>query len=121
MAEEELNKMKDCKNGGDFQQNEAAAECEPCIETKDKQNKMWNNAERVLRDKTGLTRWGIYFVGGLLITILLLLIIVIALGASWPRTPHHQLFPICKSSSCLRASAQVSMLVNKFLVLHTLA
>lgn len=108
MAEEELNKMKEMKNGVDFQPNEAIAECEPCIETKQNEMKIWDNAERVLRDKTGLTRWGVYFVGVLLITVLILFIIVVALGASWPRTPHHHQFPICKHSSCLRASAQVS-------------
>lgn len=108
MTEEDSKNMKDAKNGVDFASSDAAAECDPCIDTKRQEDTLWNSAVRKVRDRTGLTRWGVYLVGGLLIVLVVLFITVVALGASWPHTPHHQLFPICKDSACLRASAQVS-------------
>lgn len=72
--------------------------------------------EKRLQEKTGLSRLGL-IVGGLLLLLLLILLIVILLMiVFWPRTPHSQLFPICKRAACLRASAEVSdfiLIVNK--------
>lgn len=63
--------------------------------------------EKRLQEKTGLSRLGL-IVGGLLLLLLLILLITILLMiVFWPRTPHSQLFPICKRAACLRASAEI--------------
>lgn len=68
--------------------------------------------EKRLQEKTGLSRLGL-IVGGLLLLLLLILLVVIVLMiVFWPRTPHSQLFPICKRAACLRASAEVSTSFN---------
>ncbi|GLV32218.1 gone early [Carabus blaptoides fortunei] len=74
--------------------------------------KMLNRVQRVkkihkLREKSGLSRKGLLIAGAVLLVLLLLLITVIALGAAWPRTPHHRQFPVCEDTACLRAAAQI--------------
>lgn len=110
MVDEETNSVKEQKNGTELKTNDPS-ECDPCIETKRGEKRVLDDTERYLRDKTGLSRRGIYIAGALLLVLLLLFVTVIALAASWPRTPHHLQFPVCKDSACLRASAQVSLTI----------
>ncbi|KAK6620359.1 hypothetical protein RUM44_006760 [Polyplax serrata] len=70
--------------------------------------------ENKIRQKLGLTHGG-YLAGLFLLSaVAFLLIVVIVLGACWPRVPHSQSFPICTESACLTSSALVSDLFDSF-------
>lgn len=90
------------------------SECDPCIEERKSRGRvLWGRTEKKLRDKSGLTRNGLYYVGGLLMLLFTLLIVIVTLVANWPTTPHHRRFPVCKSDSCLRASSQIQLYLNQ--------
>lgn len=96
------------KNGTD---NKSAdpIESDPCIDVKPKQNQSFlRRKEKEIQKKFGLSQDGVYVVGVTIILLVIFVIIIIALSASWPTTPHHYQFPVCEESACLRVSAQVS-------------
>jgi len=64
--------------------------------------------EEKLRQKSGLSRLGLIVAGVVILLLLVFLIVIISLAATWPRTPHAHLFPVCTRAACLQASAQVS-------------
>jgi hypothetical protein len=64
--------------------------------------------EEKLRQKSGLSRLGLIVAGVVIVLLLVFLIVIITLAATWPRTPHAHLFPVCTRAACLHASAQVS-------------
>lgn len=104
--------LRDTKiNGAENAKSSAASEEDPCIqESKSNDLKLGfrDRTEQKLREKSGLSRKGLIIAGAVLLVLLLLLITVIALGAAWPRTPHHRQFPVCEDTACLRAAAQVT-------------
>lgn len=88
------------------------SEHQPCIENGQQSEKKHDKAQwEIIADrlckKSGLSRKGLYIALSVLVFLLVLLITVIVLAVCWPLTPHHQQFPVCDNSSCLRASAQV--------------
>lgn len=99
-------------NGTEVKQNTEPSELDPCME--DSKNNRDPNIFYRYRDdlskKSGLSHKGVYIVSGIVILTILLVIVVIALSASWPRIPHRYQFPICQEAECLRASAQVSVI-----------
>lgn len=95
------------QNGVDGTFKTADEESEPCLEEKSKGRLFWTKTEQKLRDKSGLTKHGLYYVCGLALFAFLLLIVVIVLSACWPATPHR--FQVCNTESCLRAATQVSL------------
>lgn len=64
--------------------------------------------EENLRQKSGLSRLGLIVAGVVIVLLLVFLVVIITLAATWPRTPHAHLFPVCTRAACLQASAQVS-------------
>lgn len=100
-------------NGGENPKPTSASEEDPCIQEADEKHSRHNFRERTekkLREKSGLSEKGLRIAAGVLLLLFILLITVIALGAAWPRTPHHRQFPVCQEAACLRASAQVNAL-----------
>ncbi|XP_066995595.1 endothelin-converting enzyme 2 [Anabrus simplex] len=78
----------------------------------DRPQRFSSGFEDKLRKKTGLSHVGLIVAGIILALLLICLIVIISLGASWPRTPHSQQFPVCTSAACLQASAQVLPKMN---------
>ncbi|XP_075237037.1 endothelin-converting enzyme homolog [Lycorma delicatula] len=68
--------------------------------------------EKRLQEKTGLSRIGLVIAGIILIILLILIFTVLIMSIFWPRIPHSQLFPVCRRSSCLKASAEVLPKMN---------
>lgn len=103
-----MENCKPTKNGTEVA-NMEACESDPCMNDKKgaKKSRRWQNTERMLMDKTGMPKRTLYVAGAVLLVLLLLVVVVITLSATWPRVPHHLLFPVCKEPSCLRAAAQV--------------
>ncbi|XP_065160757.1 protein gone early-like isoform X2 [Atheta coriaria] len=99
------------QNGVDGAFKTADEESEPCLEEKSKGRLFWTKTEQKLRDKSGLTKHGLYYVGGLALFAFLLLIVVIVLSACWPATPHR--FQVCNTESCLRAATQVRQYLDE--------
>lgn len=102
------------KNGGTdvvHPNNVEASESDPCMDYKNKKRRRgvewWQETEQMLLQRTGLHQRALYYVIGLLLVLVGLLVVVVAMGATWPRTPHRYLFPACEQPSCLRAAAQV--------------
>lgn len=62
--------------------------------------------EQKLRDKTGFSRMGLAVAVAALLLCVVLFVTLVVLLAMWPRPPRP--FPVCRSASCLRASAEVS-------------
>lgn len=62
--------------------------------------------EQKLRDKTGFSRTGLAVAAAALLLCVVLFVTLIVLLAMWPRPPRP--FQVCRSASCLRASAEVS-------------
>lgn len=93
--------------------NSEPTELDPCME--DSKAKRNPNAFLAYRDKmcerSGLSKKGVYIVGTVIIVSVLLLIVVIALASAWPRIPHEYQYPICTKPECLRAAAQVSLVL----------
>lgn len=97
-------------NGGETPKPASSGEEDPCIQEADKKTHKRNFRERTeqkLREKSGLSQNGVRIAALVLLFLLILLITVIALGATWPRTPHHLQYPVCEEAACLEASAQV--------------
>lgn len=63
--------------------------------------------EQKLRDKTGFSRTGLVVAGVAVLLFLILLCTQVITLIMWPRPPR--VFPVCRSVSCLRASAEVSL------------
>ncbi|KAF2894142.1 hypothetical protein ILUMI_12029, partial [Ignelater luminosus] len=112
MVEEET--VKENKNGTEVPKIMEPSENDPCIEFKNQSSKtrFLQNTERRLREKSGLSRTGLYVCGALLLLLIVLFITVIVLAATWPTKPHHQQYPICNEPACLRAAAQVQEAMN---------
>lgn len=97
-------------NGGENPKPASSGEEDPCIQEIDKKSHKRNFRERTeekLRERSGLSQRGLHIAGLVLLLLLILLITVIALGAAWPRTPHHRQYPVCEEAACLQAAAQV--------------
>jgi hypothetical protein len=77
-------------------------------EDKGNSSQFISELEEKLRQKTGLSRFGLIVACAVIALLLVLLIVVITLASTWPRTPHSQMFPVCTRAACLQASAQVS-------------
>lgn len=101
------------KNGNtEVPNNIEASESDPWMgmDNKNKRRhrwKWWQEMEQMLLKRTGLHQRALYYVIGLLLALMVLFVVVVALAATWPRTPHRFLFPACEDPSCLRAAAQV--------------
>ncbi|KAB0795870.1 hypothetical protein PPYR_09931 [Photinus pyralis] len=108
MASEESVKQTN-KNGTDSPKINEPAEDDPCIEIKSSLDKprFLVKTENQLREKTGLSRLGLYIAIVLLIVLIILVIIVLSLAIAWPNIPHSAQFSICQDPACLRAAAQV--------------
>lgn len=65
--------------------------------------------ERKLRDQTGYSRTGLFVAAVVALLCLVLFAILVVLLFKWPRPsrPMH----VCRSASCLRASAEVSLMI----------
>lgn len=61
--------------------------------------------EQKFRDKTGFSRTGVVVAGVALLLFLILCFTQVTTLIMWPRPPR--VFPVCRSVSCLRASAEV--------------
>ncbi|CAH1170116.1 unnamed protein product [Phaedon cochleariae] len=71
-------------------------EIDPCMEdskTGGKAGFLHRYRDRI-SDRTGLSRNGVYVVGGLSVFAFVCFVVVIALAATWPRVPHRFRFPI---------------------------
>lgn len=69
--------------------------------------------EENLRQKSGLSRLGLIVAGVVIVLLLVFLVVIITLAATWPRTPHAHLFPVCTRAACLQASAQMLPKMNE--------
>lgn len=109
MVEEET--VKENKNGTEVPKIMEPSENDPCIDFKNNSSKarFLENTERRLREKSGLSRTGLYVCGGFLLLLIVLFITVVVLAATWPTLPHDKQYPICTKPACLRAAAQVSL------------
>lgn len=110
-------------NGGDAPKPTNATsgdEEDPCIQETNQKSHGKNfrqRTEQKLRDKSGLSEMGLRIAAAVVIVLILLLITVIALGAAWPRTPHHLQYPVCQEAACLEAAAQVRILFTDIIFL----
>lgn len=68
---------------------------------------MVRDMEDLVRDKSGLSRRGVYYLLGLIVLLFVLVLVVVTLAACWPRISHEHEFPVCGDGACLRASAQI--------------
>lgn len=66
--------------------------------------------EQKLLDMTGFSRMGLVFACCATILCIILLFTLLGLMLIWPRPPRP--YPVCRSASCLRASAEVSYYLN---------
>lgn len=60
--------------------------------------------EKIIKQKTGLTRTGLVLVFLCIVLAIALLVCIII----WPKTAHSKEYPVCTKPSCLRSSAEVS-------------
>lgn len=90
--------------------NSEPSEMDPCMENSKKVRKpnFFLEYRDKISEKSGLSNKGVYIVGGIIVTAIVLLIVVIALACAWPKVPHEYQYPICTRPECLRTSAQVS-------------
>jgi predicted metalloendopeptidase len=78
-----------------------------------KSSRFVSQLEGKLRQKSGLSRLGLIVAGVVILLLLVFLIVIISLAATWPRTPHAHLFPVCTRAACLQASAQMLPKMNE--------
>nr|CAD7455234.1 unnamed protein product [Timema tahoe] len=69
--------------------------------------KLASRIESRMRERTGLSRLGLIVAALLVFLLFIFLIVIIVLASTWPRKTHVELSPICRTSPCLMASAQV--------------
>ncbi|XP_050300559.1 protein gone early [Anthonomus grandis grandis] len=91
-----------------------STEADPCLDHDErKSQKKGRNLpflEKCLSDiqeKTGLSRQWTLIVLGLVAIVVILFIVVLGLAIGWPTTPHMFKYPICRSTGCLQAAAQI--------------
>lgn len=65
------------------------------------------NLERKLLDKTGYSRTGLFVAAVVALLCLVLFVTLVVFLFKWPRPPRPM--HVCRSASCLRASAEVSL------------
>nr|CAD7395031.1 unnamed protein product [Timema cristinae] len=69
--------------------------------------KLVSRIESRMRERTGLSRLGLIVAALLVFLLFVFLIVIIVLASTWPRKTHVELSPICRTSPCLMASAQL--------------
>lgn len=110
MTEDGANSVaKHQTNGKETKINAEPSENDPCMgEGNKEENSFVKKQKQLLREKTGLSEKGLHIAAGVVLLTFILFLIVIVLSAAWPKVHHHQEYPVCESTECLRASAQVS-------------
>lgn len=118
MSEDGVNSVKHPSNGTDAKISDPM-ENEPCLTGNMKVKESFlRSKEKLLCEKTGLSKKGLYVAAIVLLILFILFLIVIVLAAVWPRIPHYYEYPVCDTPACLRAAAQVSIYLTKKNVLN---
>lgn len=63
--------------------------------------------EEELRKRSGLSRHGLLLAILLIVLLFILFTTLIVIVFLWPKNLHSQIYPMCKTPSCLQSSAQV--------------
>lgn len=68
--------------------------------------------EEELRKRSGLSRYGLLLAILLIVLLFILFTTLIVIVFLWPKNLHSQIYPMCKTPSCLQSSAQMLPMMN---------